>query len=245
MISLLSFCICSPGNAIYLLQKSWKFMITESATWFFVADGWEGGTKRKAERYGCGQELRTAHCHCCSGGSNKRQLQEKRNRSLLLPDNPSHSTIFWWMEPGLLQNYAAKKATRNWVNVVSECHSFINLVGDLQKNKWLTDMWLLSALVSPFVKCSVHRAALCDDSCSIFAMRALRLTYKTCQMRNWRAGGLLGSDSKAQQWEECCNNWTSLLIFLPECINHPIVKKTTLHFRRETAGLLHITHLSY
>lgn len=138
-----------------------------------------------------------------------------------------------------------QKATRNWVNVVSECHSFINLVGDLQKNKWLTDMWLLSALVSPFVKCSVHRAALCDDSCSIFAMRALRLTYKTCQMRNWRAGGLLGSDSKAQQWEECCNNWTSLLIFLPECINHPIVKKTTLHFRRETAGLLHITHLSY
>lgn len=155
MISLLSFCICSPGNAIYLLQKSWKFMITESATWFFVADGWEGGTKRKAERYGCGQELRTAHCHCCSGGSNKRQLQEKRNRSLLLPDNPSHSTIFWWMEPGLLQNYAAKSNTE-----LSECGFWMSQFHKF--SRWPTEEqvvdWYVTAVCLGFPICKMQRA---------------------------------------------------------------------------------------
>lgn len=116
----------------------------------------------------------------------------------------------------------------------------MDLAGELQRSKCGTDTSLLSALVSPFVKCKVCQAALCKDSCSVFATCALRLTYKMCQMRNWRAEGPLGLDSEAsiaQQWEECCNNWTSLLIFLPECINHPIAKKTTLHFGRETTGL--------
>ena len=122
---------------------------------FFVADGWEGGTKRKAERYGCGQELRTAHCHCCSGGSNKRQLQEKRNRSLLLPDNPSHSTIFWWMEPGLLQNYAAKSNTE-----LSECGFWMSQFHKF--SRWPTEEqvvdWYVTAVCLGFPICKMQRA---------------------------------------------------------------------------------------
>lgn len=114
-------------------------------------------------------------------------------------------------------------------------------------SRWPTEEkvgdWHITAacLDFPTLKTKVCQAALCKDRTALIATCAVRLTYKTCQMRNWRAEGPLGSDSEAsiaQQWEECCNNRTSLLIFLPERINHPIVKKTTLHFRGENHRLV-------